>query len=139
MKKLITLICMALIVGGCQTALDQSPAGAEGSETLTPPYNAFTGGQVTQHMEGRIDYPKYPASMRQLQNFFALKEGPVSKRPGTGFTGQLYDPNNTTARVIPFVFNTDDSYVLVFEPNEVGSGFLTVMKTVDGVSGRIEE
>ena len=108
-------------------------------DTLTPPFNSFTGGQVTQHMEGRTDYPKYSQSMRESQNFTILKEGPVTKRPGTVFTGQLYDPNNTTARAVPFTLSTDDSYVLVFEPNEVGSGFLTVMKTVDGVSGRIEE
>ena len=111
-----------------------------GADSLTPPFNSFTGGQVTQHMEGRIDYPKYSQSMREMQNFFPLKEGPATKRPGTVLAGELYDPNNTAARAIPFSFSTDDSYVLVFEPNGINSdGFLTFMRTVSGVSGRIEE
>ena len=109
-------------------------------DSLTPPYNSFTGGQVTQHMEGRTDYPKYSQSMRELQNFTILKEGPATKRPGTVFASQLFDSDNTSARLISFEFSTDDSYVLAFEPNGINSdGFLTFMRTVNGVSGGIQE
>jgi hypothetical protein len=58
-----------------------------GADSLTPPYNSFTGGQVTQHMEGRADFPKYMESQRITQNFLPLTEGPIRKRPGTTLGG----------------------------------------------------
>ena len=90
-------------------------------------------------MEGRTDYPNYKSALRQAENFLPLKEGPITKRPGTVYTGGLVDPNDT-ARMIPFVFSTDDSYVLVFDPNGVDdNGTLSFMRTTSGTSGSVQE
>jgi hypothetical protein len=62
-------------------------AGVIAQQSLTPSYNSFTGGQVTPHLEGRTDFPKYMESQRITQNFLPLTEGPIRKRPGTTLGG----------------------------------------------------
>jgi len=129
MKYLIAiLILTAILISVCIA-----------QQSITPPYNSFNGGVLSDRGEAWIENPKYRNSLRQSENFLQLKEGPVSKRPGTVYTGGLVDPNDT-ARMIPFVFSTDDSYVLVFDPNGVDdNGTVGFLRTTNGVSGSVQE
>lgn len=107
---------------------------------ITPPLNSFTTGQVSPHLEGRTDFPKYNSGCRTLQNMVITAQGPVTKRPGTEY---ITDPNDTTVtviRLIEFVYSTDDSYVLEFSNQGTeATGILRVMRTVNGTSGVIQE
>lgn len=100
---------------------------------FTPPYNSFTTGQVSPHLEGRTDYPKYNSGCRVLENFIIQAQGPVTKRPGTEYLDKGADTNDTVMRIIPFVYSTDDSYVLEFVDSE-----LRFYRTVSGDAGLIQ-
>jgi hypothetical protein len=50
------------------------------------------------------------------------------------FPNSAFPGTPDAARLIPFVFNTDDSYILVFDDLTLG-----LLRTVSGVSGRIQE
>jgi hypothetical protein len=43
-----------------------------------------------------------------------MAEGGVASRPGTRFVGYL-DDHEKRGRLIPFTFNTEQTYILVFE------------------------
>jgi hypothetical protein len=61
------------------------------ADSLTPPLNTFTAGQVTPHIEGRTDFPLYPSAMRQAENMIPKVVGSIQKRPGTVFAAD-FDP-----------------------------------------------
>ena len=77
------------------------------------PMVTFNTGRISPHMEARTDYQKYASSCRQLENFLITAQGPVSKRPGTKHIATSAETSDVS-RLIPFVYSTDDSYVLEF-------------------------
>lgn len=87
--------------------------------TFTPSLVSFTTGQVSPRLEVRADFVKYKTSCRVLENMFIHTQGPVSRRPGTRY---ITDTNDSTseARLIPFEYSTDDSYVLSLEDGTMG-------------------
>lgn len=52
--------------------------------------------------------------LRRCENFIVRPQGGVYSRPGTRFIGQL-DDSSRKARLIEFSFNTEQTYILVFE------------------------
>ena len=74
---------------------------------------SFAGGELTQALAGRVDLTKYQVGAAVMRNFFVDFRGGASTRAGTLHVGpcKLYagDPK---PRLIPFIFNTDQSYVL---------------------------
>ena len=101
---------------------------------LTPPYNSFSTGQVSPHLEGRTDFPKYNQGCRLIENAILQPQGPAAKRPGTEYINDANDVATTVMRVIPFVYSTDDSYVIEMVDSE-----MRFYRTVSGTSGVIEE
>ncbi len=74
---------------------------------------AFNAGEVSPLMEARTDFQKYNKSARALQNMLVLVQGPVTRRPGTKYIAEVKD-SSVAARLIPFEFSKDDTYVLEF-------------------------
>lgn len=83
---------------------------------------AFTSGELTPDLDARTDFTRYANGCRTLKNFWVQAHGGASKRPGFMLAGQV--PGEAT--LVPFVFNTEQSYCLVF-----GDGWLRIC-TEDG-------
>jgi hypothetical protein len=76
--------------------------------------NNFTAGEIAPALYARVDYPKYKNAMRQAQNVFVHAQGGVSNRAGLEFVCQCRAGANINTQLVPFQFNTVQSYVLEF-------------------------
>lgn len=74
---------------------------------------SFAAGELAPSMYGRVDLAKYHVGAALLRNYFVDYRGGASSRPGTQFVGQCKD-STTQNRLIPFQFNTTQTYALVF-------------------------
>lgn len=94
---------------------------------------AFTSGELSPDLSARTDFSRYASGCRRLKNFWVQPHGGASKRPGFVMLGGV--PGE--ARLVPFVFNTEQSYCLVF-----GEGWLRVCTETGfilGDDGRVLE
>lgn len=105
MKKLVIIFLIA--------------AAAFAAQTFSPTLESFTAGQVSSRLEGRADFAAYRSSCRLLENMFVKVQGPATRRPGTRYIADTND-SSSIARLIPFEYSTDDSYVLLIENGTIG-------------------
>jgi len=98
----------------------------------------FTGGQLSDRMEGRTDFQKYFSGCKTLENFIVQPHGSVTRRPGTTFAAEVKTSANKT-RLIPFEFSTTQSYALEFGNNYIrfykdNGAILEANKTITGIT-----
>lgn len=97
---------------------------------------SFGAGELAPSMYGRVDLAKYHVGAALLRNYFVDYRGGASSRTGTQFVGQVKD-STTPNRLIPFQFNTTQTYVLVFGNNTLrfvtGGGY--VLEAPDAITG----
>jgi len=74
---------------------------------------SFAGGEISPALYGRVDIVKYSTGLRTCRNFIVARHGGVYNRAGTTFVGEVKD-STKTVRLIPFIFNSDQTYVLEF-------------------------
>lgn len=74
---------------------------------------SFTSGEIAPALYARVDQVRYANGLRKCRNFLVMRHGGVSNRPGTGFVGEV-KTSSKTVRLIPFIFNADQTYVLEF-------------------------
>lgn len=74
---------------------------------------SFSGGEISPSLYARTDISKYATGLRTCRNFFIQKHGGARNRPGTQFVAEVKD-SSKAVRLIPFVFNDDQTYVLEF-------------------------
>lgn len=74
---------------------------------------AFTGGELSPALWARVDLAKYGSGLKSALNVFIHAHGGASNRPGFEFVGEVKDSTKKT-RLIPFQFNTEQSYILEF-------------------------
>jgi hypothetical protein len=72
---------------------------------------SFTGGELAPGLHGRVDLAVYSTSLERCKNFIAQAYGGIKNRPGTRFAGAAYAAQ-TVARLVPFIYNAEQSYVL---------------------------
>ncbi len=72
---------------------------------------SFVGGELSPSLYGRVDQSKYQTGCRTLRNFMIMRHGGITNRPGTEFLAEVADSTDSV-RLIPFVFNADQTYVL---------------------------
>lgn len=72
--------------------------------------SSFAGGELSPSMYGRTDIAKYDSGAATLRNFLVLRYGGAANRPGFKFIAQTY--NNKKAVLIPFVYSTDQNYIV---------------------------
>jgi hypothetical protein len=87
---------------------------------------SFAGGEITPSLYGRVDQTKYATGMRTCWNAIVMRHGGVQNRPGTEYITEVKD-STKRVRLIPFIFNAAQTYVLEF-----GNLYMRVIK--DGVS-----
>jgi len=75
--------------------------------------SSLAGGEVSEAIGARVDIGKYKSSLSKCENFFVQVHGGVATRPGLQFIGQVKD-STKTVRLIPFAFNTEQTYILEF-------------------------
>lgn len=75
---------------------------------------SFTSGEIAPSVRSRADLTKYTTGLALCQNMIVRAQGGVYSRPGMRHVGQVFD-SSRRARLIPFSFNTDQTYALVFE------------------------
>ncbi|MDR1490600.1 MAG: hypothetical protein LBS65_09015 [Desulfovibrio sp.] len=77
----------------------------------------FTSGELAPSLSARVDLAKYGKGCRTMKNFLVQAHGGAVKRPGF----ELLDALPGEAALVPFVFNQDQTYCLIF-----GNGWLRV-------------
>jgi len=75
---------------------------------------SFTSGEIAPALQSRADLGKYATGLNKCENFLVRPQGGVYSRPGLRFIGEL-DDSSKVGRLIPFSFNTEQTYMLVFE------------------------
>jgi hypothetical protein len=93
------------------TALTAVTVAAWG-QTVPVMQSSFTGGEMSPLAAARVDSERYYTSVSTMTNLIAVPQGPAVRRPGTRFVAAT-DSNNV-ARLLPFRYSADDSYILEF-------------------------
>jgi len=75
--------------------------------------NSFSAGELSPALWARTDLAKYACGLKTAVNVFLHPHGGVSNRSGTQFINCVHISEQTT-RIIPFTFNSDQSYILEF-------------------------
>lgn len=78
---------------------------------------AFSAGEVTPELYGRLDLAKRQDGLALSRNFQTLPHGPAINRPGTEFVSEVKNSANAT-RVIPFSYNNTQTFAI-----ELGAGY----------------
>jgi hypothetical protein len=85
----------------------------------------FTGGQLDELLDGRVDINKYNNGLKTSKNFIHFQQGGIKGRPGSRFVaekGQSLSTGSDSSRkavLIPFSFSVEQQYVL-----EVGHHYI---------------
>lgn len=74
---------------------------------------SFAGGEIAPDLYARTDLDKYITSLRTARNGYILRQGGFANRAGTQFIAEVKD-SSKQVRLIKFVFNDDQTYVLEF-------------------------
>lgn len=87
----------------------------------------FTAGEIADDI--RFDLEKWTNGAALVQNAVCLPGGAAMKRGGTRFVA--HTKNNKAVRLVPFVWSTDQAYMLEF-----GSGYIRVYRNLGVVEKR---
>lgn len=98
---------------------------------------SFAGGEIAPALYTRCDTLKYTTGARTLRNMLVPRHGGASSRPGTTFVG--CSKGSGVARLIPFIFNSSQTYVLEFGGSYIrfykdGVQLTDVTKTITGIT-----
>lgn len=81
---------------------------------------SFAAGEMAASLSGRVDLAKYQVGAAVMRNFFVDYRGGASTRPGTKHVGVCRPvANSPKPRLIPFVFNSEQAYVLELNANRM--------------------
>jgi hypothetical protein len=72
---------------------------------------SFSGGELAPALYARVDTIKYANGLRRMRNSILMRHGGSQNRPGTEFIAEVKDSSKET-RIIEFIFNTDQTYVI---------------------------
>jgi hypothetical protein len=82
----------------------------------------FTAGEISPRLMGRVDIARYANGAKTIENGVVVVQGGVMRRPGTRFAATA-KYGDKKARLIPYVFNRSQAYVLEF-----GEGYMRVFQ-----------
>lgn len=99
---------------------------------VIPIQTNFTAGELSPRVHSRIDIAKYNNGLKLCENVQVMVQGGARRRPGTRMAAEAKN-SNKKARLIPFVYNADQAYVL-----EVGDTYMRVFKDGSLVGGPYE-
>lgn len=76
----------------------------------------FVGGEIDPTGLGRVDAERYNKSLVLARNVYIQPLGGAFRREGLKYIANT--TSNQAARLVPFSFNTEQDYLLVFTPGE---------------------
>ena len=79
------------------------------------PITDFTKGELSKKFSGRFDLDLYNQGVRVLDNWVPFVQGGVKSRPGMKYLGAT--KSDLKARLVQFVVNEDNAFVLEFTNN----------------------
>jgi hypothetical protein len=82
-------------------------------QEVQPIKTSFNAGELSPRLAGRVDVSKYQFGCAILENFIVLAHGGFKRRPGSRFVQEVKDSTRKT-RLLSFIFNEDQSYILEF-------------------------
>ena len=84
--------------------------------------NSFSKGILSPSLDNRVELEQYSLGLKKLTNGIVLQEGCVQNRSGLEFLEKAkYE--NKKCRLIPFVFNLNQNYILEF-----GEKYIRILK-----------
>lgn len=99
---------------------------------------SFVAEEISPALHGRVDLAKYQVGLATCLNWFIHPFGGASTRAGTAWVGAVLN-NAKRSRLIPFAFNTEQTYVLEFGDRKMrvvkeGGYVLEAAGTITGVT-----
>lgn len=76
----------------------------------TPDFTALNYGNISPKLRGRADLDFYDQAMDYLQNYKVTAQGEIQFREGSVYVANTR--NNNPARLIPFIYETADAYII---------------------------
>ncbi len=76
---------------------------------------SFAAGELTPSLWGRVDLAKYNVGLKRCENFVIHPHGGLSRRQGMRFIARA----RGACRLVPFIYNSADSYVLEFSDRRI--------------------
>jgi len=73
--------------------------------------NSFTAGELDPKLRARSDVAAYYNGASKIRNAFVIPQGAAARRPGLEYVFVV--PSTGNVQLIPFVFSTDDTYLIV--------------------------
>ena len=73
---------------------------------------SFASGELAPELHARIDIQKYYSGLKTARNMIVSRSGGVFRRPGTEYIGECKYPAEFPVRLIEFVFNEEQTYVI---------------------------
>lgn len=95
----------------------------------------FNGGEIGQEAMARIDLEVYPTCADMMENCWPLLGGGLIKAPGTLVCDET--PSSAVARVLPFIFDVTDSYVLEFSNQAIRFDYGGATVVIEGAAATI--
>lgn len=74
----------------------------------------FTAGEMSPRLKGRVDIARYQNGAEIVENGVPVVHGGVDRRDGTRFCAAAKLNEDRGAIVVPYVYNTDQSFALEF-------------------------
>lgn len=102
---------------------------------------SFAAGEITPELYSRLDLRNHQTGVARALNFWTLPHGPIQNR--SGFMHILEAKDSTKkVRLIPFEFNTEQTFVLEFGHNYIrfhtqGGTLLEATKAIDSIVGSL--
>ena len=94
---------------------------------------SFAGGEVAPALYARADQVKYQTGLRTCRNFLVRRHGGVANRCGSQMICEMKD-STIFHKAKKFVFNADQTYVLLFGDRNMRVVRQGVLLTVSGVT-----
>lgn len=79
---------------------------------------AFTRGEVSPQLHGRVDLALYQIALRTLRNMMVRPQGGAFNRGGTQFVAPCRHADSASV-LIPFIFSTEQAYILEFSEGSI--------------------
>ena len=74
---------------------------------------SFSGGEIAPALYARVDTAKYASGLRTCRNMMVMRHGGAQNRPGFKYIKEVA-VSTDEVRLIEFIFNADQTYILEF-------------------------
>lgn len=72
----------------------------------------FAGGELSDSLHARVDIEKFSTGLALARNYYIMRHGGATNRPGTVFYAPVQD-HRYRHRLIEFEFNTEQTYIII--------------------------